>query len=76
MGVTASSDAAAAWALLELRTDHPLINLRVLRDGDVLVANGTAAGLGAAMYICSVASLIAQSPDTTGYGIALPLFWA
>ncbi|QDQ95070.1 MFS transporter [Rhodococcus sp. WB9] len=66
----------AAWALLELRINHPLINLRVLRDRDVLVANGTAAGLGAAMYIClSVASLIAQSPDTTGYGIARPLFW-
>ena len=96
MGVTASSDAAAAvhpprrrsgvgwtspwtvgfsvgatillaaWALLELRTDHPLINLRVLRDRDVLVANGTAAGLGAAMP-----ALIARTVAATELGSAV-----
>ncbi|MGH8882176.1 MAG: MFS transporter, partial [Stackebrandtia sp.] len=44
---------------------------------DVVLANGTAIGLGAAMYIgLSVSSLIAQAPAATGYGIALPLFWA
>ncbi|HET7140769.1 MAG TPA: MFS transporter, partial [Arthrobacter sp.] len=49
----------------------------VLRNGDVLLANGTAAGLGAAMYIgLSISSLIAQAPTSTGYGIALPLLWA
>lgn len=67
----------AVWALVELRTPHALVDLRVLRTGDVLVANGTAIGLGAAMYAClSIASLIAQAPTWTGYGIALPLFWA
>ncbi|RZL75723.1 MAG: MFS transporter, partial [Rhodococcus sp. (in: high G+C Gram-positive bacteria)] len=66
-----------AWSLVELRTPHALIDLRVLRNGDVLVANGTAIGLGAAMYVSlSICSLIAQSPTSTGYGIALPLFWA
>ncbi|MDJ0417605.1 MFS transporter [Rhodococcus opacus] len=66
-----------AWSLVELRTPYPLINLRVLRNGDVLVANSTAIGLGAAMYIgLSIGSLIAQAPASTGYGIALPLFWA
>lgn len=66
-----------AWVGAELRTRHPLVNLRVLRNGDVLLANGTAAGLGAAMYIgLSISSLIAQAPTSTGYGIALPLFWA
>ncbi|WP_037157770.1 MFS transporter [Rhodococcoides fascians] len=67
----------ATWAVVELRTEHPLIDLRVLRNGDVLVANSTAIGLGAAMYIgLSIGSLVAQSPSSTGYGIALPLFWA
>ncbi|NGP07774.1 MFS transporter [Rhodococcus sp. 14C212] len=65
------------WCVVELRTPNPLINLRVLRNGDVLVANSTAIGLGAAMYIgLSIGSLIAQAPDSTAYGIALPLFWA
>lgn len=65
------------WATAELRSRHPLVNLRVLRNGDVLLANATAIGLGAAMYLgLSVSSLIAQAPIETGYGIALPLFWA
>ncbi|MEU8895858.1 MFS transporter [Nocardia sp. NPDC048505] len=65
------------WALVELGTPHALVNLRTLRTGDVLVANGTAIGLGAAMYAClSITSLIAQAPTSTGYGVGLPLFWA
>ncbi len=37
----------------------------------------TAIGLGAALYMgLSISSLIAQAPASTGYGIALPLFWA
>lgn len=67
----------SAWVVAELRTAHPLIDLRVLRSADAVVANATAVGLGAAMYIgLSVASLIAQAPTSTGYGIALPLLWA
>ncbi|WP_200846767.1 MFS transporter [Arthrobacter sp. 18067] len=66
-----------AWVGVELRTRHPLVNLRVLRNGDVLLANGTGMGLGAAMYIgISISGLVAQAPDSTGYGVALPLFWA
>ncbi|MFI8412687.1 MFS transporter [Paeniglutamicibacter gangotriensis] len=67
----------ARWAKTALRTEHPLINLRVLRNGEVLLANLTAVGLGAALYIgLSISSLIAQTPASTGYGIALPVFWA
>jgi predicted MFS family arabinose efflux permease len=67
----------AAWATVELASSHPLINLRVLRNSDVLFANGTAIGLGAAMYIAlSVGSLVAQAPRATGYGLALPVVWA
>jgi predicted MFS family arabinose efflux permease len=66
-----------AWVLAELRTSHPLINLRVLRTGDIVLANVTALGLGTAMYVgLSIVSLIAQAPGSTGYGIALPVFWA
>ena len=67
----------ASWIGAELKTEHPLINLRVLRNGEVLLANCTAVGLGAAMYIgLSISSLVAQAPADTGYGIALPVFWA
>lgn len=67
----------SAWVAVELRSDHPLINLRVLRNADVVLANGTAIGLGAAMYIVlSVGSLVAQAPEDTGYGMALPVVWA
>ncbi|MDY6809653.1 MAG: MFS transporter [Actinomycetota bacterium] len=69
--------ALAAWAVVELRAEHPMINLRIFRHTDVILANGTAIGLGAALYIgLSIASLIAQAPTDTGYGIALPLLWA
>ncbi len=65
------------WTAVELRSANPLIDLRVLGSGDVLVANSTAIGLGAVMYIgLSIGSLVAQSPSSTGYGIALPLFWS
>ncbi|MFC8304932.1 MFS transporter [Specibacter sp. NPDC057265] len=65
------------WVGAELRLEHPLINLRVLKHGEVLLANATAIGLGAALYIgLSVASLVAQAPAFTGYGLALPVFWA
>ena len=65
------------WMRTELRSEHPLINLRVFKNGEVLLANITAIGLGAALYIgLSVSSLVAQAPATTGYGMALPVFWA
>ncbi len=69
--------AMTAWVRAELRTWFPLVNLRVLRIGEVLLANGTAIGLGAALYIgLSISSLVAQAPTSTGYGVALPVFWA
>ena len=67
----------AAWVAVELRSGHPLVRLGVLKYSDVLLANGTAIGLGSAMYIgLSVVSLVAQAPSAAGYGLALPLFWA
>jgi MFS family permease len=66
-----------AWVRTGMRKRHPLINLRVLRGRDVLLANFAAIGLGAALYIgLSISSLVAQAPASTGYGLALPVFWA
>lgn len=65
------------WGVHSVRTLHPLINLRVVRRPEVLLANATAIGLGIAMYIgLSIASLVAQAPDQTGFGLAVPLMWA
>jgi len=59
------------------QSSHPLINIRALRSGDVLLANGAAIGLGAVLYIgLSAGSLVALAPEATGYGLALPVFWA
>lgn len=75
--VAAALVVLVAWCVVEIRVPHPLINLRILRKPDVLLANSTAIGLGAAMYIgLSIVSIIAQAPESTGYGIAMPLFWA
>lgn len=67
----------AVWVWWELRAPHPLVNLRVLREADVRLAHGAAIGLGAAMYMgVSVVSLIAQAPESTGYGFGLGLIAA
>lgn len=66
-----------SWAVVETRVSDPLIDLSVLRNADVLLANATAIGLGAAMYVTlSIVSLVAQAPASTAYGLALPVFWA
>ncbi|KAA0918512.1 MFS transporter [Dietzia sp. ANT_WB102] len=65
------------WVVHSIRTRHPLVNLRVVRRPEVLLANATAIGLGTAMYIgLSIASLVAQAPTETGFGLAVPLMWA
>ncbi|MCF8572169.1 MFS transporter [Gordonia sp. HY002] len=65
------------WAVVELRSRDPLINLHVVKTPDVLLANLTAISLGASMYMSlSTISIIAQAPESTGYGLELPLFWA
>lgn len=69
--------ALTAWGLHSVRIRHPLVNLRAIRRPEVLLANATAIGLGTAMYIgLSIASLVAQAPTTTGFGLAVPLMWA
>lgn len=65
------------WVAVSLRTPHAMVNLRVIRRPDVLLANGAAIGLGIAMYMgLSIISLVAQSPESTGFGLAVPVLWA
>lgn len=64
--------AMSAWVIVELRRTRPLVELRLFRHGDVLVANATALAMGVATYILlSLASVIAQTPPETGFGIGL-----
>ncbi|WP_336792294.1 MULTISPECIES: MFS transporter [Gordonia] len=73
----ASAASLTGWATVEVRSPDPLIDLRVIRTPEVLLANATAIGLGATLYMSlSIASIIAQAPAATGYGIGLALFWA
>lgn len=62
----------AAWVIIERRVATPLVNFETLRFGEVILANATALGLGAAMWIgLSVVNVIAQAPESTSYGLAL-----
>jgi predicted MFS family arabinose efflux permease len=64
----------AVWAWHELRTEAPLIDLRVLSHRAVLTANIAAVLLGAAMYVgFSVINRLAQAPVSTGYGFGASL---
>lgn len=66
-----------AWVVTELKKSDPLVDLRVFRKMDVVLANGTAIGLGIALYIgLSVGGVVAQASRETEYGIGLSLFWA
>lgn len=65
------------WVVIELRSAHPLIDLRVLRVPDVLLANASGFCFSIMMFIClSVTSLVAQMPTSTGYGVGIPVLWA
>jgi predicted MFS family arabinose efflux permease len=64
----------AVWAWHELRTDAPLIDLRLLSHRAVLTANVAALLLGGAMYVgFSVINRLAQAPESTGYGFGASL---
>lgn len=64
--------ALTGWVLWERWCANPLVDLRVIAQRDVAVANVTALGIGAALFIgVSVVSLIAQAPTVTTYGMGL-----
>ncbi|WP_230204922.1 MFS transporter [Parafrankia elaeagni] len=57
------------WALVELRTANPLVELRYLRARPVLVADVCAALAGFGMFnAMTLINRLAQAPTSTGYG--------
>ncbi|WP_431964506.1 MFS transporter [Actinacidiphila sp. bgisy160] len=58
-----------AWAVHELRTARPLVDLRLIRDRTVQTASVTAlvAGLGMYLLVSSVTRFV-QTPSDAGYG--------
>ncbi|MCK9925911.1 MFS transporter [Frankia sp. Mgl5] len=58
-----------AWALVELRTDNPLIELKYLAARPVLIADVCAALAGFGMFnAMTLINRLAQAPTSTGYG--------
>ncbi|MGW3248060.1 MFS transporter [Streptomyces sp. NPDC001070] len=57
------------WVVHELRTSQPLVDLRLIRDRNVLTASVTAlvAGLGMYLLLSSVTRFV-QTPREAGYG--------
>nr|WP_282600159.1 MFS transporter [Patulibacter sp. SYSU D01012] len=54
----------AAWTAHELRTDEPLVDLRLLRHRAVLTANVTGLVVGTAMYLSiTLITQVVQRPD-------------
>ncbi|MFG1811557.1 MFS transporter [Streptomyces sp. NPDC049040] len=59
----------AAWSVHELRTAHPLVDLRTLRNRSVLTANVAGLIAGVAMYmLMSMVTRFVQTPSAAGYG--------
>ena len=60
---------AVAWVFHELRTPHPLVELRLVRNESVLAADATAvlAGVGMYLLLATVVRFV-QTPPSAGYG--------
>ncbi|WP_051969743.1 MFS transporter [Kitasatospora azatica] len=59
----------AWWVRHELRTPHPLVDLRTLRNRVVLTADVTGLVAGVAMYLLmSLVTRYVQTPTAAGYG--------
>lgn len=65
----------AGWAWWELRTNHPLVELRLLRHRSVLAADVTVLLVGLGIYpLLSLVVRYVQAPTSAGYGFgASPL---
>ena len=60
----------AAWTWNELRVDHPLVELRLIRHRAVLTANASALVLGMAMYLSiSLMTQVVQLPTGLGESV-------
>jgi predicted MFS family arabinose efflux permease len=64
----------AAWVVIERRSPHPLIELRLLRRRPVLAANVTAFMVALGFYpLASLVVRYVQTPAAGGYGFGAPV---
>ncbi|GHB73873.1 MFS transporter [Streptomyces viridiviolaceus] len=64
----------ALWIVQALRTPHPLVDIRLIRNRAVLAANTTALLTGIGMFgVLSLINLYTQVPAAAGYGFQLSL---
>lgn len=65
--------ALAGWVLVEARTTHPLVNLRLFLNPRLATILGIAflLNFGAIGFIGANVSFLAASPDQVGYGLGL-----
>jgi predicted MFS family arabinose efflux permease len=67
----------SAWAVLELRTANPVVDVRLLRHPAVAAANAAMLVGGVGMYLLlSLITRFVQTPSTAGYGFGLSTFEA
>lgn len=67
----------AAWFFAGRRAAHPFVDTKSFRVPEVSIAHVVAFVLAATVYISmSTASLVAQAPGSTGYGLAIPVLLA
>jgi EmrB/QacA subfamily drug resistance transporter len=60
---------AVIWVLVELRVEHPLVDMRILRRRPVLMTNVNAVLVGFAMFSSFLLiPQLAQTPERVGYG--------
>ena len=67
--IAGSAVLLAVWFWHELRTSHPLVDLRLVKDRTVLTADLTGILAGVGMYaLISMIIRFAQTPRSAGYG--------
>lgn len=60
----------AAWVVVELRSRHPLVDMRLMREPGVWSMNAAAVFIGAAMFaVFAFFPRFVQTPVSTGYGL-------
>ncbi|MFG1905320.1 MFS transporter [Kribbella sp. NPDC048928] len=65
------------WTFLEIRTEHPLVDIRLLRHPAVAAANLVMLTGGVGMYLLfSLITRYVQTPAAAGYGFGLNTFEA
>ncbi|WP_245819814.1 MFS transporter [Rhodococcoides yunnanense] len=68
--LVASVVVLALWVRHELRCEHPLVQLRLLRNRSVLTADVTGLLAGVGMFVLSSSVIrFVQTPTDTGYGL-------